>query len=177
MEIVLLIFAIAAILWSVTLLKYHDLPLGCAIFLVVSSVFSSDFFALDAGGLTWTLDRFWLLFLVAQITYNLKEGLIRWREPQTLDLLLIAFAIWLIARTLPFPLGQSIPEQPATLMHLLNGYLIPFFLYALSKACSNHTGFFVSSSRRLAFVRRVSVNNSSVRILGNVVTCISKVYW
>ncbi len=138
MYILAAVVALALILWSFFFLRYHDLPLGCALFLVITSTFSSDFFGIDAAGLTWTMDRFWLVFLVAQLGYNFAKKRIRWRDMQTSDILLIAFLIWLTVRTLPFPLGQTLPQQPPTLMHLLNGYLIPIFLFFALK-CSRVT--------------------------------------
>ena len=138
MVIIAIIIALASTVWSLTLLRYHDLPLGSAIFLVVTSTFSSEFFGVDAGGLTWTLDRFWLVFLLMQIGYNAYVGRLKLRQIQTSDLILLSFTLWLIARTLAFPLGSTTPEQPPTLMHLLNGYLIPIFIYALIR-CSRVT--------------------------------------
>jgi O-antigen ligase len=133
MGLFVFIVALIFLVWSFALLRYHDLLLGCAIFLVVTSTFSSDFFGIDAIGLTWTLDRFWIVFLVLQFAYNWYLGRIRWRSLQTSDLILGAFVVWLVARTLPFPLGSQLPSQPPTLMHLLNGYLIPIFVYLLIK--------------------------------------------
>ena len=50
---------------------------------------------------------------------------------RTFRLALALFTIWLVARTITQPLGSVIPQQPPTLMHLLNGYLIPFAIYAV----------------------------------------------
>lgn len=124
------IVAAAGLVWGLLIIRYQDLPLACMIFLAVTSVLSGDFFGFDAAGLTWTLDRFWLVFLSVQLAVSAWTGGLRWRQLQLVDVLLLAFVGWLVIRTVVYPLGSQLPEQPPTLMHLLNGYLIPVFLYA-----------------------------------------------
>jgi len=123
--------ALAACVWFVLVLRYNDMVVGAAIFLTVTSIFTSDFLAVHTGSMTLTLDRVWLFCLVIQLVYNFKTGRFVLREFQTSDICLAAFLAWLVARTLMEPLGEQIKGQPSTVMHLLNGYLIPAFLYWL----------------------------------------------
>jgi len=125
------IMAIAASVWFVLALRYNDMVVGAAIFLTVTSIFTSDFLAFQTGSITLTLDRIWIVCLLIQLVYNLKSGRFVFRSIQSVDVCLAAFLVWLIARTLMEPLGEQVDGQPSTVMHLLNGYLVPAFLYWL----------------------------------------------
>jgi O-antigen ligase len=125
------LMALAAGVWFVLALRYNDMVVGSAIFLTVTSTFTSDFFAVQTGSVTLTLDRVWIVCLMIQLAYNIKFGRFVARPLQTSDICLAAFLGWLIIRTLMEPLGEQVKGQPSTVMHLLNGYLIPALLYWL----------------------------------------------
>ncbi len=69
------------------------------------------------------------LVVTAQVAVQWHRG--QWRLPtlQTADLAILLFFLWLLTRTLTQPLGEPLPGMPPTLMHLVNGYLLPFMLY------------------------------------------------
>lgn len=108
-----------------------SLLLSCVLFLVATGCFPAEFFSLDAAGLTWTLDRTWLLAILAQFAIKWYRGESVSLKLETTDLLLGLFFLWLLARTLTQPLGIAIKGQPPTLMHLVNGYLIPLIVYGV----------------------------------------------
>lgn len=127
--------AIAAALplcvWMFIALVRGSLLLSCVLFLVATACFPAEFLRLDAAGLTWTLDRVWLLAILAQfaVKWYRGEGVsLKW---ESTDLLLGLFFLWLLARTLTQPLGVAIKGQPPTLMHLVNGYLVPLIVYCV----------------------------------------------
>jgi O-antigen ligase len=124
-------FALAGLVWSGILLSRGSLALSCGVFLILCGCLPAEFFSFDLGGLTWTLDRLWLLALLAQAAMLWYRGE---RVPfriETTDLLLGLFVLWLLARTLSQPLGTLVPGQPSTVMHLVNGYLVPLALFAV----------------------------------------------
>lgn len=91
----------------------------------------AEFFSVDAGGLTWTLDRLWLMVILIQFAiqwYRNQTAPLNW---ETTDILLALFLLWLLARTVTQPLGISIKGQPPTLMHLINGYVIPVIIFGV----------------------------------------------
>lgn len=131
MEVIVLALTAAFAVWFFMALRYHDIVLGTAIFLTITSVFSSDFVGVDIGGAKLTIDRAWMLCLAIQFFYNWKMGLIQWRKMRSADMFLAAFLGWLIIRTLMHPLAPQLKEQPSTLLHLLNGYIVPAGIYWL----------------------------------------------
>ncbi|MFO1062251.1 MAG: O-antigen ligase family protein [Pirellulales bacterium] len=101
------------------------MPLSSAVFLIVCSSLPAEFFSVDAGGLTWTLDRLWFLVLMAQCVVLWYRGERTSLKIETTDLILGAFVLWLAARTLTQPFGAVVKYQPHTLLHFINGYLVP----------------------------------------------------
>jgi O-antigen ligase len=128
-----LIFALAMplLVWGIISVVRGSIFLSVAFFLVATCVFPAEFFAIDLGGLTWTLDRLCLLCIAAQLAIRWWRGELVYDRVLSVDVALVLFSLWLIARTITQPLGAVVPGQPPTLMHLVNGYLIPFFLYVV----------------------------------------------
>jgi O-antigen ligase len=122
--------ALPLIVWGSISILRGSITLSVALFLVCTCVFPAEFFSVDVAGLTWTLDRLCLLGLVVQWVLQWRRGKLHFDHLQTLDVALGLFFLWLVARTITQPLGSVLPGQPPTLMHLVNGYLIPFLLYA-----------------------------------------------
>ncbi len=131
--------ALPITLWMIIALVRGSLPLSCALFVVATSCFPAEFFSVDAGGLTWTLDRAWLVVIAAQFVIKWYRGELATFRWETTDLLLGLFFLWLMVRTFSQPLGSTIKGQPVTLMHFINGYLIPLVLFAVLRL-SNHDG-------------------------------------
>ncbi len=91
MEVIVLSLAIAFAVWFLLALQYHDIVLGSAIFLALTSVFSSDFVGINLGGAKLTIDRAWIICLIVQFIYNWKTDRIRWRKMQSADIFLALF--------------------------------------------------------------------------------------
>lgn len=123
--------ALPLCVWMFIALTRGSLLLSCALFLVATACLPAEFFSFDAAGLTWTLDRAWLLVIVAQFAIKWYRGQTVPLQWEPTDLLLGLFFLWLLARTLTQPLGIAIKGQPPTLMHLINGYLTPLVIYCV----------------------------------------------
>ena len=123
--------ALAAIVWAIAVVRYHDILTGTAVFLVTTSVFPPEFISAKLGGLSVTVDRVWLCALVGQFFYDAWNRRTRIRNLTASDVWLFLFLAWLILRTVTTPIGRELVGQPSTVMHLLNGYLIPAFLFVL----------------------------------------------
>jgi O-antigen ligase len=121
----------AALIWAFAIVRYHDVLSGTAIFLIATSVFPPEFVSTKVAGLSATVDRVWLVALIGQFAVDLFLRRARLRSLKASDTWLFLFLVWLIIRTLTTPLGQELPGQPSTTMHLINGYLIPAFLFCL----------------------------------------------
>lgn len=117
--------------WAIAMVRYHDLLTGTAIFIVATSVFPPEFVSTKIAGLSLTIDRVWLAVLVGQFAYDLWNGRAKIRNLAGSDTWMFLFMGWLVFRTLTTPFGREIPGQPSTMMHLINGYLIPVFLFCL----------------------------------------------
>ena len=122
---------LALLVWTVIAVLRGSIFLSIALFFVATCAFPAEFFSFDAAGLTWTLDRVGLVGIAVQFAVRWYRGELQIARIEPLDFALGLFFTWLVARTVTQPLGSVIPAQPPTLMHLVNGYLIPFFLYAV----------------------------------------------
>ncbi len=131
MELVAGLMGLAMLVWSIVLVRYHNVLLGSAIFLIATSVFPPEYAQINVGGLSLTADRAWLLVLILQFGYDLFTGKAKIRSLKGSDIWLFLFLGWLFFRTITTPIGQEIKGQPSTVMHLINGYLTPTFLFLL----------------------------------------------
>ncbi|GIW97006.1 MAG: hypothetical protein KatS3mg111_0339 [Pirellulaceae bacterium] len=131
MEFLIGILALPLILWGIIALVKGSLHVSVALFIVLTSCFPAEFFALDAIGLTWTLDRFWFLGLVAQYVVHSCRSQTVFKRMEFCDMAAGLFLLWVAARTFTQPLGSVVPKQPPTLMHFINGYGIPAALYVI----------------------------------------------
>lgn len=135
MEIAVLMVGLAAVVWALLLVQNHDVVVGTAIFLVATSVFPLEFGSIEVG-VSITADRVWIAVLMMQFAYDLWIGRSSWRAWNAADLFLILFLLWLLFRTIVTPIGEEIKGQPSTTMHLINGYIVPAFLYWILR--NNH---------------------------------------
>ncbi len=135
MTLVFVLMAMAAIVWAIAAVRYHDVLTGTAVFLVTTSVFPPEFISAKVGGLSLTVDRVWLCAIVGQFLFDAWTRRTRFRTLAASDICLFMFLAWLILRTISTPIGKEILGQPSTVMHLLNGYLIPAFLFVLIRHC------------------------------------------
>ncbi|RMF39261.1 MAG: O-antigen ligase domain-containing protein [Planctomycetota bacterium] len=131
MTFLVTVLALPLLVWGGIALVRGSIFVSVALFLVFASCFPSEFFAFDAGGMTWTLDRFWFLGLIGQYSVTWVRGKTVFKQLQFCDMALGLFLLWLIARAITQPWGSTLPGQPPTLMHLINGYLIPAALYGI----------------------------------------------
>ncbi|MCA9131802.1 MAG: O-antigen ligase family protein [Planctomycetales bacterium] len=129
MPFLALTIAAPLLLWVMIALLRGSIFLSTALFFVATCVFPAEFYAVDALGLTWTLDRIWLVGIAGQFAIRWYRDELRFTQIESTDVAMVLFGLWLVARTLTQPLGSVLPGQPPTLMHLVNGYMIPFFLY------------------------------------------------
>ncbi len=130
MEIAVLLVGLAAAVWALLLIQVHDVVTGAAIFLVATSVLPPEYASIEVG-VSITADRVWIAVLGMQFLYDLWIGRSSWRRWSAADLFLMLFLLWLVLRTVVTPIGQEIKGQPSTMMHLINGYLVPAFLYCV----------------------------------------------
>jgi O-antigen ligase len=131
MALLALAAAVPASLWMMIILVRGSLQLSCVLFLIATSCLPAEFFSLDAAGLTWTLDRLWLAVILAQFALKWYRGELAEFRLEATDLLLGLFFLWLSFRTFTQPLGIAIKGQPPTLMHFINGYLVPLIIFAV----------------------------------------------
>ncbi len=129
--LVSVLMALAALAWAIAVVRYHDILTGTAIFLVATSVFPPEFLSAKVAGLSITVDRVWLCAIAGQFVYDAWNRRARFRTLAASDIWLFLFLGWLVLRTVVTPIGKEIAGQPSTVMHLLNGYLIPAFLFVL----------------------------------------------
>lgn len=131
MQFLILTIGIAASVWAVAAILRGSVFLSTALFLISVCVFPAEFFSVDVAGLTWTLDRVWFLTICAQSALLWYRGEQAFSRFTNTDVTIGLFLLWITARTLTQPLGSQMPGQPNTLMHLVNGYIIPFTLYGV----------------------------------------------
>jgi O-antigen ligase len=131
MELIIWMLLPAVGIWAWIFFRRVSVYSWAIAFLIGTSAFTAEFYALNVGGLTWTVDRVVFLCLLMRflIGWKLKEYQLLPIELE--DCLAIAFTVWLCARTLSQPLEAIAPHQPDTLMHMINGYTIPLILYII----------------------------------------------
>lgn len=129
MELISLVLLPAALIWGgITVTRVSVITMA-SLFFLATACCPAEFFSIQAAGLSWTIDRIIILTLLGTFVVGWKTGRLNVLPLEFIDCLMGLFLIWLTARTITQPLGSIHPQQPHTLMHLINGYGVPFALY------------------------------------------------
>jgi O-antigen ligase len=129
MEFLSLLLMPGLALWAVIGMRNSSMHTLTALFVVATACMPEQLFSLRAGGLNWTIDRLVLLAIIGCAIFALRRQEFRLCPLEFTDVMLLAFCVWLGLRTVSQPLGSVDKYQPHTLMHLINGYGIPIFLF------------------------------------------------
>jgi hypothetical protein len=121
----IVILSLAALAWGAVLAYRGSVVWGCAVFLIASCCFSADFWSFEAAGLTWTLDRFFLMALVGIFAAQVSIRRVDHKRAAPGEGLLAAFLLLVVASTFTHDWRSAGPDKVPVLMHLVNGYLIP----------------------------------------------------
>jgi O-antigen ligase len=133
MSFLILIAAVAALLWGTLFVLRGWLPAGCVAFLVAASCFGHAFLQFDLGPLPLTIDRLVLPLLLA--AYLVQRRLGR-AEPKPLagaDYCVLLFAGILGVSTFTHEWRVTSPGDISPLWRLSFGYLMPLGLYWISR--------------------------------------------
>jgi O-antigen ligase len=124
---------LAGIVWSLAFALRGSMISGCLVFLVLTCCFGHEFLNFDLGPIPLTLDRIWVMLLVAM--YVVQRA-VRNTDPKPLaatDWLLAAFVALVAVST--FVAGaltqSSIAGVP--LWHLAVGYVFPALIYWIAR--------------------------------------------
>ena len=86
---------------------------GCAVFLIAASCMSIEFYSFDAAGLTWTLDRFFLVGLVIAFVVQWRLGRTEPKRITRREILLVSFvgcAMVVLTSVALLPLFRDLPQ-------------------------------------------------------------------
>lgn len=133
MDAITAITAIAALVWGTVLVTRGTLLGGCFAYLVMACCFGGDFYSFDALGLTWSLDRFFLIGLFIAYIVQWRMGRLQHRPLTWGDAFLGAFIVVLVGNTFMHDWRNNIPDQVPIIMHLVNGYLVPLSLFWIAR--------------------------------------------
>ena len=128
-----LLLAICLLIWGSVLAWRGSPVLGCAIYLIVACAFGGYFWTIDAAGLTWSLDRFFLAFLLIAFVVQWKAGKVELKPLTRAEMLLAAFFALLLFSTFTHDWRKVGPDDDSVLMHLVNGYLVPVTIFLLAR--------------------------------------------
>ncbi|MCA9267077.1 MAG: hypothetical protein KDA41_01335, partial [Planctomycetales bacterium] len=133
MSFLVLILAIAGVVWGAVLALRGSPLLGCAVYLIVASCFSGYYWSVDAVGLTWSIDRFFMMFLLIAAVLQWRVGKCDVKGLTAADLLLGAFLALVLLRMFTSDWRTVGPDQDSTLIHFVNGYGIPLALLLVAR--------------------------------------------
>jgi O-antigen ligase len=133
MPFILLIAAACLLVWGTYMAWRGSLIIGCVIFVIMTTCFSNEFLRLDVGGTTWTLDRLYLIGLLAAVVVQWRTGKFSVHRPRGVELLMgLLFAI-LVVSALSHEWRANLPGQVSIVMRLINGFAIPFVIFWIAR--------------------------------------------
>jgi O-antigen ligase len=130
MEIIVIVFGIAGLIWGAILLRRGGLLAGCMAVMLAGACFSVEFFKVALGPLPLTADRILLIVLVGQYLIWRRWG---WTDPKPLgkpEILLCLFTGMMVAGTFSTDYTY-LNYQPVSWLILY--YLMPFCIYWIAR--------------------------------------------
>ncbi len=133
MGFIVFIIAIVGIVWGAILALRGSLVMGCAVYLIIASCFSGYFWSIDAVGLTWSIDRFFMMFLLLAVVVQWRLGESDIKPLSRADFVLFGFLGLLVLRTFTADWRASGADDESIFMHLVNGYFIPLTILLIAR--------------------------------------------
>ena len=132
MTAILIIAAVCALVWGTYLTLRGSLVGGCMVYLILVTCFANQFAQYDIGPLTWTLDRLFLVLLVAAFCVQWRLGKIDFKKLTASEYLLAAFLGLAIISTFAHDWRAASTDVSVT-MRLANGFIIPAIIYMIAR--------------------------------------------
>jgi O-antigen ligase len=134
MTALLVIAAVAGLVWGTVYLIRGSLPVGCLAVLFVGSCLGYDFFRFDTGPVTMTFDRLALVGLVAAYAAQRWMGRTEPKPASRWDFALLALVGLLTVSTFMHDWRWSpVRGMMPAYWRLIGGYLIPLVLYWVAR--------------------------------------------
>jgi len=140
MAFLIAIGVIAGAVWGTYLALRGSLVLGGVLYLILACCLGVYFWNVDVAGITFSLDRFFLVMLMGALFVQWRLGQTQSRSTTAADWLLVAFVVWITASAFTHDWRASNAGQVPIIQHLINGYYIPLALYFLARQVRLHEG-------------------------------------
>jgi len=137
MTAIIVILAIAALVWGVVLTLRGSLLAGCVVYMIMASCFGPPFWEFEAG-ITLSLDRLFFVVLLGAFVAQWRLGMLDPKPLTKVDWLLFAFVGWLVVSTFTHDYRATAPGDSPIVQHLINGYLIPLCVFWIARQ-ARHT--------------------------------------
>lgn len=135
---ILIVAALAGLVWGTILLTRGSLVAGCLVYLVLACCFGVHFFSFEAGGTTLSLDRLFLVGLVAAYLVQWQLGKTDAKPLMKTDLVLLGMLGVFAVSAFTHDYRTTGKGEVPIVQHLINGYLIPLALYFVARQ-AKHT--------------------------------------
>ncbi|MBW3598043.1 MAG: O-antigen ligase family protein [Planctomycetes bacterium] len=130
--LILIAVAVGAV-WGAYLALRGSLVAGCLLYLVLASCFGPYFWSVDLAGITFSLDRFYLVALCGAFAFQWRLGRTAPQTMAPLDWLLLGLVAWLTLSAFTHDWRSPAVGDVPVIQHLINGYYIPLTLYFLGR--------------------------------------------
>ncbi len=138
MAFLIVIGVIVGAVWGTYLALRGSLVLGGVVYLILASCLGTYFWSVDLAGITFSLDRFYLVALLGALVVQWRLGLAEPKNFTTVDWLLAAFVAWITVSAFTHDWRSFSVGQVPVVQHLINGYYIPLSLYFLARHVRLH---------------------------------------
>ena len=133
MQFIVLLVALAALLWGAVFILRGSLLTGCIVFVVINACFGYYFLHFNVGSISLSLDRLVLVALCAMFALAWRTGRVEGRPLVRMDAVVLAFFFWLAIRTFTTDFRNAHHGAPSPLWHLIVGYASPLLLYWIAR--------------------------------------------
>lgn len=133
MDAIVLIAGFAGLVWGTLFVLRGDLIAGCVLYLVLASCCGPYLTTIDVSGISLSVDRLYLLVLVAAFVVQRRLGRLEPKPLTKADWVLLAFVGVLTVSTFTHDWRDPGPAQVPILQHLINGYVIPLTVFWIAR--------------------------------------------